>query len=190
MTARAHAAPSTVAADGLARSVSGLAEDANAHTRKWSAGLIEAGALLEPDLPEFAPLPLPMPDFAAPGSTPSRRARPTRDRGDVRRGHFAVALLDGVTGSGKTETYFEAVAEALRQERQSLILLPEIALTVQFLDRFAERFGVVPAEWHSDLSRRSAGASIARCCRARPASWSAPARRCSCRSGARPDDRR
>jgi primosomal protein N' (replication factor Y) len=61
-------------------------------------------------------------------------------------------LLDGVTGSGKTETYFEAVAEALRQKRQVLILLPEIALTVQFLERFASRFGCRPAEWHSDLS--------------------------------------
>ena len=59
-----------------------------------------------------------------------------------------------MTGSGKTETYFEAVAEALRQNKQTLILLPEIALTVQFLDRFAERFGVRPAEWHSDLSQK------------------------------------
>jgi primosomal protein N' (replication factor Y) len=63
-------------------------------------------------------------------------------------------LLDGVTGSGKTETYFEAVAGALRQNRQVLILLPEIALTVQFLDRFAARFGCRPAEWHSDLSHK------------------------------------
>ena len=56
------------------------------------------------------------------------------------------------TGSGKTETYFEAIAEALRQNKQALILLPEIALTVQFLDRFAARFGTRPAEWHSDMS--------------------------------------
>ena len=65
-----------------------------------------------------------------------------------------MALLDGVTGSGKTETYFEAVAEALAAGQQVLILLPEIALTVQFLDRFAERFGCRPAEWHSDLSQK------------------------------------
>jgi primosomal protein N' (replication factor Y) len=63
-------------------------------------------------------------------------------------------LLDGVTGSGKTEVYFEAVAEALRQDKQILILLPEIALTVQFLERFAARFGIRPAEWHSDLSQK------------------------------------
>jgi primosomal protein N' (replication factor Y) len=54
---------------------------------------------------------------------------------------FEAILLDGVTGSGKTETYFEAIAAALMQGRQALILLPEIALTVQFLDRFARRFG-------------------------------------------------
>ena len=67
---------------------------------------------------------------------------------------FGVSLLEGVTGSGKTETYFEAVAAALRSGRQTLILLPEIALTAQFLDRFAERFGTRPAEWHSGVSPR------------------------------------
>ncbi|RCL03986.1 MAG: primosomal protein N' (replication factor Y) (superfamily II helicase) [Candidatus Tokpelaia sp. JSC189] len=67
---------------------------------------------------------------------------------------FSVCLLDGVTGSGKTEVYFEAVACALDQHRQILILLPEIALTQQFLDRFHTRFGAPPADWHSDLSPR------------------------------------
>ncbi len=67
---------------------------------------------------------------------------------------FSATLLEGVTGSGKTEVYFEAVAEALRQGRQGLVLLPEIALTAQFLDRFAARFGARPAEWHSGLSER------------------------------------
>ncbi|MDZ5453274.1 primosomal protein N' [Labrys sp. ZIDIC5] len=65
---------------------------------------------------------------------------------------FSATLLEGVTGSGKTEVYFEAVAEAVRQGGQALIMLPEIALTNQFLDRFAERFGVRPAEWHSGVS--------------------------------------
>jgi primosomal protein N' (replication factor Y) len=60
-------------------------------------------------------------------------------------GSFHVALLDGVTGSGKTEVYFEAIAEASGAGKQSLILMPEIALTGQFLDRFAQRFGVRPA---------------------------------------------
>jgi primosomal protein N' (replication factor Y) len=69
-------------------------------------------------------------------------------------GNAPVILLEGVTGSGKTEVYFEAVAEAVRHDRQALILMPEIALTGQFLDRFARRFGVRPAAWHSGVSGR------------------------------------
>jgi primosomal protein N' (replication factor Y) len=68
--------------------------------------------------------------------------------------HPPVILLEGVTGSGKTEVYFEAVAEAIRTGRQALILMPEIALTAQFLDRFATRFGVKPATWHSGVTGR------------------------------------
>jgi len=67
---------------------------------------------------------------------------------------FSVTLLDGVTGSGKTEVYFEAVAEALRQNKQVLILVPEISLTTQWLSRFEKRFGVAPASWHSGLGSR------------------------------------
>ena len=64
---------------------------------------------------------------------------------------YAAVLLDGVTGSGKTEVYFEAIAEALRQGKQALILLPEISLSAQFLERFERRFGVLPALWHSEV---------------------------------------
>ncbi len=67
---------------------------------------------------------------------------------------FRVTLLNGVTGSGKTEVYFEAVAEALRQGRQVLIMVPEIGLTSQWLGRFEKRFGVKPAKWHSALGSR------------------------------------
>jgi primosomal protein N' (replication factor Y) len=73
-------------------------------------------------------------------------------------------LLDGVTGSGKTEVYFEAIAEALRLDRQTLVLLPEIALTEPFLRRFEARFGHQPVAWHSDLrqsQRRRAWRAIA-----------------------------
>ena len=70
-------------------------------------------------------------------------------------GGYSATLLDGVTGAGKTEVYFEAVAETIRQKRQTLILMPEIALTAQFRERFAARFGVPPAEWHSQLSPRT-----------------------------------
>jgi primosomal protein N' (replication factor Y) len=64
---------------------------------------------------------------------------------------YAGVLLDGVTGAGKTEVYFEAVAETLRQGRQALILLPEISLSAPFLERFARRFGSAPALWHSEV---------------------------------------
>jgi len=65
---------------------------------------------------------------------------------------FSVTLLDGVTGSGKTEVYFEAVARAAKDQGQVLVLLPEIALSAQWLERFLRRFGVPPAVWHSDLT--------------------------------------
>jgi len=67
---------------------------------------------------------------------------------------FSAALLDGVTGSGKTEVYLEAVAAALAAdpEAQVLVLLPEIALTQAVISRFAERFGAEPAEWHSGVT--------------------------------------
>ena len=65
---------------------------------------------------------------------------------------FSVTLLDGVTGSGKTEVYFEAVAKALESGKQVLILVPEISLTTQWLERFKKRFGVRPANWHSGLT--------------------------------------
>lgn len=70
----------------------------------------------------------------------------------VRQETFSPCLLHGVTGSGKTEVYFEAVAEAVRQGKQALVLVPEISLTAQFLERFTNRFGAPPAEWHSQIS--------------------------------------
>lgn len=70
----------------------------------------------------------------------------------VKTAQFTTHLLDGVTGAGKTEVYFEAIAQALESGKKALILLPEIALTTQFLDRFEARFGCEPALWHSGLS--------------------------------------
>ena len=142
-----------VAEDGLARSVPGLAEDANVSTAVVR-GLIKAGALKPTELPEFAAFRAPDPDFATPDLNPDQSHAARILRGAVKDKTFSAHLLDGVTGSGKTEVYFEAVAEALRQQKQTLILLPEIALTVQFLERFAARFGIRPAEWHSDLSQK------------------------------------
>lgn len=85
-------------------------------------------------------------------------------RGVVGDKKYSVTLLDGVTGSGKTEVYFDAVAEALRQGRQALILLPEISLSTQFISRFKRRFGAEPAIWHSDVTpakRRDIWAGVA-----------------------------
>jgi primosomal protein N' (replication factor Y) len=75
-------------------------------------------------------------------------------RGAVASGGESVTLLDGVTGSGKTEVYFEAVAECLSRDKQALVLLPEIALSTQWLDRFTARFGAHPGVWHSDLGQK------------------------------------
>jgi primosomal protein N' (replication factor Y) (superfamily II helicase) len=140
-----------LAEDGLARSIAGFAEEANV-TPQVVRGLIDSGALEKVSLPEFLPLPLPDPHSAPPSLNPEQAPAAHELQSRVAALEFSATLLDGVTGSGKTETYFEAVAEALRLDRQVMILLPEIALTVQFLERFAGRFGCRPAEWHSDLS--------------------------------------
>lgn len=94
------------------------------------------------------------PDFAPPELEADQANAAAALIEDVKARGFSVTLLEGVTGSGKTEVYFEAVAQALRDGRQALILMPEIALTAQFLDRFAARFGARSAEWHSGVSPR------------------------------------
>ena len=70
----------------------------------------------------------------------------------VSENNFSTTLLDGITGSGKTEVYFEAIASCIDSGKQVLILLPEIALTTSFLDRFESRFGIPPIAWHSSTS--------------------------------------
>ncbi len=142
-----------IVGDGLARSIPAIAEEAGV-SPAVVRGLIECGALGEVSLPEFAPLQTPDPDFASAELNPEQQSAAMILAEAVSAKKFSANLLDGVTGSGKTETYFEAIAQALREGRQTLVLLPEIALTVQFLDRFAQRFGVRPAEWHSDLSQK------------------------------------
>jgi primosomal protein N' (replication factor Y) (superfamily II helicase) len=141
-----------VAADGLARKLGELAEAAGVTTQVVK-GLVKLRALEEVTLPPYRAGTQPDPAFAGPSlSTAQSRAAAHMIKA-VNAHRFEAMLLDGVTGSGKTETYFEAVAAALAQGKQSLILLPEIALTVQFLERFAKRFGIRPAEWHSDLTQ-------------------------------------
>ena len=117
-------------------------------------GLIDAGALETIVLPLDPVAPQPDPDFRKPEFSLAQLAAADALRTAVAQGGYSATLLDGVTGSGKTEVYFEGAAENIRRNRQTLILMPEIALTAQFLDRFSSRFGVRPAEWHSQLSQR------------------------------------
>ncbi|MCJ2049001.1 primosomal protein N' [Methylobacterium sp. J-070] len=151
-----------VAADGALRGKSALAREAGVSLSVID-GLVDDGALeaiaVEPEPvaprpdPDFPRTPLSraqaeavtalvdgFPWHQSPGANPE--ARPAENR---------PVLLEGVTGSGKTEVYFEAVAACIRAGKQALILMPEIALTAQFLDRFAARFGVRPAAWHSGI---------------------------------------
>jgi primosomal protein N' (replication factor Y) (superfamily II helicase) len=114
-------------------------------------GLVRLGILAEEDAPR---------DLPYPRLDPSGSVRLMGDQiaaGDalvaaVALGGYGTTLLKGVTGSGKTEVYLEAVAECLRQGRQALVLLPEIALTAEFLTRVEARFGARPAEWHSGVT--------------------------------------
>lgn len=95
----------------------------------------------------------PDPDFHQPTLSEVQRLAASRLVEKIGKG-FAVTLLDGVTGSGKTEVFCEAVAETLRHGQQALVLLPEIAMTAALIDRFTARFGVRPTEWHSGLGDR------------------------------------
>jgi primosomal protein N' (replication factor Y) len=141
-------------ADGMLRPKADAATEAGVSTGVID-GLVDEGTLEVLALPKAMPAPPPDPDFAIPDFSPEQRAAAEAMRAFAKKEEFGVTLLDGVTGSGKTEVYFEAVAEILRKGKQALILMPEIALTGQFLDRFAVRFGVRPHEWHSELTPRT-----------------------------------
>jgi primosomal protein N' (replication factor Y) len=127
-------------------------------------GLVNQGVLEPVEVDCDRPYPRARADFAAPELTADQREAADQFVAAVRKGGFAPFLLDGVTGSGKTEVYFEAIAAALAKKRQVLVLLPEIALTEAFLRRFEERFGAAPVVWHSSLKsteRRRAWRAIA-----------------------------
>jgi primosomal protein N' (replication factor Y) (superfamily II helicase) len=140
-------------ADGMTRAKGEAAKEAGVSGGVID-GLIDEGALETVVLPLDPVAETPDSDFAVPDFSDGQRVAAEAMRATVVTGGFSATLLDGVTGSGKTEVYFEAVAESIRRKRQTLILMPEIALTAQFLDRFAVRFGTRPAEWHSQLSPR------------------------------------
>jgi primosomal protein N' (replication factor Y) len=138
-----------IAADGHIRAKGALAAEAQCSTGVID-GLVAAGALVEVAIPERR---FPVPDAAfAKVEFSEAQARAVHAMYAAADGAFSVTLIDGVTGSGKTEVYFEAVARTVQKGRQALIMLPEIALTSQFMDRFKARFGCPPVEWHSALS--------------------------------------
>ena len=114
-------------------------------------GMVGAGMLEAVSVDVDRPYPRARADHSRPLLTTDQQAAADVFVTAVEAREFAPFVLDGVTGSGKTECYFEAVAAALRGRAQVLVLLPEIALTQHFLRRFEERFGVPPVLWHSSL---------------------------------------
>ena len=127
-------------------------------------GLVKADAFEPVEVSVDTPFPDPDPAHAPPALSEEQAAAAGQFVSAVEARAFAPFLLDGVTGSGKTEVYFEAIAAAMREGRQVLVLLPEIALTEPFLERFERRFGCVPVSWHSGLrqtERRRAWRAIA-----------------------------
>lgn len=135
---------------GLPRSSADIVHETGV-TAGVVTGLHKAGAIHQVQLPASNALPSPDPAKPGPALSPAQAdaVAALRESGDG----FTVTLLDGVTGSGKTEVYFEAIADTLRQGKQALVLLPEIALGAQWLTRFETRFGAQPAGWHSDLTQ-------------------------------------
>jgi primosomal protein N' (replication factor Y) len=117
-------------------------------------GLVAAGLAVE-HLAQPVPPRVEVPDWRTegPALSPAQTRAAKRLVERVEGGGFRVTVLDGVTGSGKTETYFAAIAAALAKGQQVLVLLPEIALSAQWLERFRQRFGASPAEWHSDIGQ-------------------------------------
>jgi primosomal protein N' (replication factor Y) len=140
------------ASEGPPRTAADLARTAGVGTSVVK-GLVAAGALRTEARVFGESWPCPDPDRPGADLSDEQRRAASTLSGRVRARRFDVTVLDGVTGSGKTEVYFEAVAAALREGRQVLVLLPEIALSAQWLSRFEERFGTRPAEWHSDLTQ-------------------------------------
>ncbi|KEO87669.1 primosome assembly protein PriA [Erythrobacter sp. JL475] len=114
-------------------------------------GLVNQGVIEPVTVAIDRPYPIADPDYDQPDLSPDQQSVADVLVQAVKAREFAPFLIDGVTGSGKTETYFEPVAQALRMGRQVLVLLPEIALTENFLSRFEDRFGAAPVQWHSSL---------------------------------------
>ncbi len=127
-------------------------------------GLVNQGVLEPVEVDVDRPYPRAHAEHHLPELSDDQREVANRLMEAVKAREFAPILLDGVTGSGKTETYFEAIGTAIEEGRQVLVMLPEIALTEAFLGRFEARFGAAPIVWHSSLKsteRRRAWRAIA-----------------------------
>lgn len=150
----ARARVATLLADGAARTAAEIARGAGV-SAGVVRGMVKAGLLAPVALPGHAAFARPDPAHPGPTLSSDQAQAASGLRAAVADRRFGVTLLDGVTGSGKTEVYLEAVAECLAAGRQALVLLPEIALSSQWLARFERRFGAPPAVWHSDLPSRT-----------------------------------
>ena len=113
-------------------------------------GLVKLGAVAEHATPQDMPFPILDPSLPSKELSGDQEAAVEYLQGNG--AGYSTTLLKGVTGSGKTEVYLEAVSACLKQGRQALVLLPEIALTSEFLTRVEARFGARPAEWHSGVT--------------------------------------
>lgn len=138
-------------ADGHARRAAEIAEISGCSSSVVKT-MAKRGLLEAVEIFSAAPCKRPDPNRKGPDLSEDQERIADHLKEMVQKNCYTAALLDGVTGAGKTEVYFEAVAEALRRDKQVLILLPEIALSNAFLERFKSRFGCAPALWHSDLS--------------------------------------
>jgi primosomal protein N' (replication factor Y) len=136
---------------GLAFTLKELADAAGVSTSVIK-GLTAQGVVHEEDSPRDMPFARLDPSLPGKELTADQAAGAATLKQAVRAETYGTTLLRGVTGSGKTEVYLEAVAECLAMGRQALVLLPEIALTAEFLTRVQARFGAQPAEWHSGVT--------------------------------------
>lgn len=129
------------------------------------SGLAKTGALQPVEVSVDRPFGLPDVSIEGPFLSGEQQTASQAIRDCVWEGGFKPFLLDGITGSGKTEVYFEGLIEALKEDSvQVLVLVPEIALTSQWLTRFEARFGTKPVVWHSDIgiaARRRAWRAVA-----------------------------
>jgi len=116
-------------------------------------GLVKAGALESVEVNIDTDFDIPDPQHDIPNLSKEQKAAAKILVDATNANQFETLLLDGVTGSGKTEIFFEAVAQSIKMDKQCLILLPEIALTQPFLKRFEARFGVQSACWHSGMKQ-------------------------------------